>query len=91
MQDGIYDRVMDKLLTRQDAVKGVLKKRFEKDKPFRTEKIDNDEMLVYYNQMTQDPRATMYLDVLRQKHGDDKVRDFVMEMETAKQRRGLNG
>jgi len=90
-EKGIYDLVVDKLHDRRNLVQSVLRKRFEKQKPFRTEEISNDEMLVYYNEMCNSDNPPMYLDALKQKHGEQKVNEWVGEMEQMKQRRGLTG
>ena len=86
---GIYDLVADKLNKRRNAVQSVLRKRFKKTKPFRTEEVSNDEMLVYYNQMTGDVNSELYLKTLIERHGETKVNDWIADMEQAKRRRGL--
>ena len=87
----IYDITMDKLLARQGAVQTVVRKRFEHTKPFRTQPISNDEMMVYYNEMISSDNPMMYLNALVQKHGRDKVNEWVGEMEKMRQRRGMTG
>ena len=44
LKPSIYDKVTDKLLKLDGRVTEIMKQRFAKTKPYRTEPISNDEM-----------------------------------------------
>ena len=89
LKPSIFDKVTDKLLKRNDRAMEVMRARFAHTKPYRTEPISNDEMLLYYDQMTTDVNSQLYLQTLIQRNGEDSVRDFIMRMEQLKQKRGI--
>lgn len=78
---GLYDKVVDTLLERQELVKGELSKRFKKTKPFREDPVDKKELFFYYDQMCNDYNAEMFMDTLVQRHGRETVNIFIQEME----------
>jgi len=80
----IPDKAVTKLHERQQLVRERLRKVYKKAEPFRAEKISNDELLVYYNDLQFED-----MDYLIQAHGEEKVGDFLNEMEQLKKRRGL--
>lgn len=90
MEDNLYDKVVDILHQRQSLVAGELGKRFGKVKPFRSEPVDNKEMLVYYDQMMNDVNGKTYLDTLVQRHGRETVNIFIQEMEQKKNKYSQN-
>jgi len=80
--ESMGDRVIDKLHGRTATVRERLRKQYKSERPLRMEKISNDEMLYYYNQITPDQMT-----YLVQKHGNETMNTFIFEMETLKNRR----
>jgi len=85
IEPNIYDKVVDRLHEVHKKVQDKLHSQFASTRPFRTEELPNEDLFVYYNQLTDD-------DMLRlvQRHGEDVVNDFIMRMEQFRQRRKLN-
>jgi len=67
-EDSIYDLVVEELLARQSLVRGELKDRFRKTKPFRQEEVSPKETLVEYDEMTPEDIQRM-----RGEFGDEAV------------------
>ncbi len=57
METNIYDKVMDKLNLRRDAVKNKLTLKFKNTNPFRQEPVSNDMNNYIYNNMTEEDIA----------------------------------
>ena len=83
MDKSIYDLVVDELVSRQKDVRVELSNRFRRTKPFRTQKVSNEELLYNYSQIT--PEMEMSL---RQSMGEEAIDDYNIKMENLKRRRG---
>jgi len=89
-QPNLYDKVVDNLHEKQVLVQKELATRFKKTKPFREEPVDNKEILLYYDQMSNDVNARLFMDTLIQRHGRETVNLWIADMESLKQKLGKN-
>ena len=76
IEESIYDLWVEELLERQRLVRGELKKRFKKTKPFRMEPMSREETLYNDSQITPEMKMS-----LRQSMGDDVMDDYEFEMQ----------
>jgi len=74
-KENMGDKIIDKLNERRDLVRGRLNQEYKSVKPFRMEPVDNNELLFYYNQLTQDD-----MNFLISSHGEEKINQFIFEM-----------
>lgn len=81
MRDNVYEKALNNVVERINLASQSLSKQFKNTMPFGTKKIDNSEMLSYYNGLTPEDMG-----FLIQKHGRDKVNTFIQNMELLKRR-----
>ncbi len=81
-EKSILDLVVDELRVRQGLLRGELSKRFKRTKPFRTEPISEDEMLLRYETMT-----TEDMEQLISTDGEEAVGEMIQQMEILKRRK----
>jgi len=84
LKTNLADRALDKLHQRVNGVREKLHKEYKGTKPFRSEPISNEELLMYYSQLT-----PPQMQVLIEKHGREKEGEFIGKMENMKERRGI--
>ena len=77
--------MVDLLHQRAAGVQDKLRQQFKNTKPFRMQEVSNDELLFYYNQLTQEQMMTLI-----QRHGRETISGFIGEMEQLKTRRQGN-
>ena len=83
MEKSVFDLTVDILHERQQDLRAELKTRFKKTKPFRTEPMDNKELIYYYDMLNMEDMQFLVV-----KHGEETLNDFIYEMETANRRMG---
>lgn len=81
-KENMGDRIIEKLHERRETVRGKLRQGYKGVKPFRMEPIDNNELLFYYNGLSPDD-----MNYLVTTHGEEKVGEFIFEMEQMKQKK----
>ena len=86
MKENIYDRALEKVLLRIDKATDRIAFQFKGVQPFNKEPVDKKELLRSYESL-----STSDMVKLIERHGVEKVGDFIKDMETTKQRRSKNG
>ena len=81
MKEGIYNRVLAKMLTRIENVSTRMAKEFKGTRPFDQEAVDNRQRLYDYSQLT--PEKIQFA---RQNFGNEVVDNHILEMEQLKAR-----
>lgn len=85
MKESIFDKVVDQLSARRDVIRARLALDYKRTKPFRKEVIPLQELLSAYNEL-----KPQDMQMLTQKHGEEKVNQFISEMELLKDKEVLN-
>lgn len=85
MRDNTFDLVVDKLLVRRDEVRKKLATNYKRTKPFRQQEMPIQELMTAYSQL-----SPQDMQMLIQKHGEEKVNQFIAEMEQLRDKEVLN-
>jgi len=88
---GIYDKASDRVLQIYGKAGAKITSSLQRTDPYRQEKVNPDDELYHYEQINNSLDRDGQLIELIKRHGEDTVNDWVMRMETLKQKRGLNG
>ena len=86
MKENIYDKALEKVLLRIDKATDRIAFQFKGVQPFNKEPMDKEKLLRSYESL-----ATSDMVRFIERHGVEKVGDFIKDMETTKQRRSSNG
>jgi len=84
MKENYADKVVDRLHERFGRVRERLEERFKGTNPFRQESISEDEMYLYYRQLTPEDMNTLI-----QQKGPEVVNNFIGRMKQYEQRKKL--
>ena len=82
-EPNLYDLVVDELVERHRLVRAELVKRFKRTRPFRMEKISDEEMLNSYNNLTPEIMSDLI-----NRYGRENVNEMIFTMEKLKAKRG---
>lgn len=82
MKTNLYDEAVGRVLNRIETASDVISKNFKGVKPFDKKELSNDELFGAYDQL-----GTLDMEYLIQKHGEEKVGQFIADMETHKARK----
>ena len=87
MEDSIFELAVNELLERQALVKAELRKRFKGVKPFRMEKVTDEELIMNYQQILDNPDIEAQL---RAEMGDEPIDKLHTDMHELINRRLRN-
>ena len=79
MKENVYDIALNKVLTRIDKATDRIASRFKGVVPFNKEPINQEELLRTYSSLNVSDMVRLI-----ERHGVEKVGDFIKDMETAK-------
>lgn len=85
-KENVADSILGRVNKRVEAVANRLSKQYKGVKPFNTTVMKPEDQLYWYEQLGQ---ADM--DYLVMTHGEEKMNEYIFNMETIKQRRSKNG
>lgn len=86
MKNNLSDIIIDKLKERRDLVRNKLTEQYKGVKPFRMTPASDDELLGIYNQMTPEKMSELVA-----QQGEEKVNQYIEDMETLKRRKLVYG
>lgn len=85
MKENTFDLVVDRLLARRDEVRKKLAVNYKRTKPFRSQEIPKQELIDAYSQL-----SPQDMQMLVQKHGEEKMNQFIADMEQLRDKEVLN-
>ncbi len=85
MEKNMFDRVIEKLESRQLRVNGLLEKQFGKKTPFRMKPMTKEDKIKTYDSMTKEDWYNAF-----KQYGENKVTQYKDEMEVLKAGRNEN-